>query len=125
MRAEDFADVDWDNVIEEIDSVGASQRNELKSRLKELLMHLLKWQFQSEKQSHSWHTSIIMQRNAIDDLLEDNPSLRRQVPEMIDIVYRRAVRDAMVETKLARSVFPARSPYSPMQILDDDFFPVA
>jgi hypothetical protein len=124
LRAEDFAEVDWHNVIEEIDSVGASQRNELKHRLKELLIHLLKWQFQPEKQSHSWHTSIVMQRNAVDDLLDDNPSLRRLVPEVIETVYPRAVRDAIVETGLQRSTFPSRCPYTPTQIMDSEFFPL-
>lgn len=123
LRAEDFADVDWDNVIEEIDSVGASQRNELKSRLKELLMHLLKWQFQPKKQSSSWRRSIITQRNALHDLLDDNPSLRRLLPEVIDTVYPRAVRDAMVETGLRRAIFPSHCPYLPTQIMDDEFFP--
>ena len=124
LRAEDFAEVDWHNVIEEIDSVGASQRNELKNRLKELLMHLLKWQFQPEQQSHSWHTSIVMQRNAVYDLLDDNPSLRRLVPEVIETAYPRAVRDAIVETALQRSTFPPRCPYVPTQIMDDEFFPL-
>lgn len=121
LRAEDFAEVDWHNVIEEIDSVGASQRNELRNRLKELLMHLLKWQFQSEKQSPSWYRSIQMQRNAINDLLDDNPSLRRLIPENVAEVYPRAVRDAIVETGLPRSAFPSTCPYEPIQVLDDEF----
>jgi len=123
LRAEDFAEVDWHNVIEEIDSLGISQRNEIKNRLKELLMHLLKWQFQPTKQSPSWHKSIIMQRNAINDLLDDNPSLRRLIPESIELVYPRAVRDAIVETGLARSVFPTTCPYTVGQVMDDEFFP--
>lgn len=125
LRAEDFAEVDWHNVIEEIDSVGASQRNELRNRLKELLMHLLKWQFQSEKQSPSWYRSIQMQRNAINDLLDDNPSLRRLIPENVAEVYPRAVRDAIVETGLPRSAFPSTCPYEPIQVMDDEFFPLS
>jgi hypothetical protein len=125
LRAEDFAEVDWHNVIEEIDSLGVSQRNELKNRLKELLMHLLKWQFQPDKQSPSWYKSIKMQRNAINDLLDDNPSLRRLIDESVDSVYHRAVRDAIVETGLPRAIFPTTCPYASAQVMDDEFFPFA
>ena len=125
LRAEDFAEVDWHNVIEEIDSLGVSQRNELKNRLKELLMHLLKWQFQPEKQSPSWYKSIKMQRNAINDLLDDNPSLRRLIDESITSIYHRAVRDAIVETGLPQAILPKTCPYTSAQVMDDECFPFA
>ena len=44
LRHEDFAAVDWDNLIEEIDSLGREQQNAVRSQLERLLMHLLKWQ---------------------------------------------------------------------------------
>ncbi|MDM9581882.1 MULTISPECIES: DUF29 domain-containing protein [unclassified Nostoc] len=46
IRAGQFREVDWNAVIEEIESLGRSERRELKSRLEVLLQHLLKWQYQ-------------------------------------------------------------------------------
>lgn len=46
LQSKDFDLVDWDKVIEEIASMGRSERRELKSRLMVLLEHVLK--------SHDW-----------------------------------------------------------------------
>ena len=63
IRARQFGQVDWDAVIEEIESLGRSDRRELKSRLEVLLQYLLKWQFQSSLRSGSWQITIDVQRN--------------------------------------------------------------
>lgn len=123
LRAEDFAEVDWPNVIEEIDSLGASQRNELRNRLKILLLHLLKGQFQHARRSKSWRASIDEQRGSIDDLLGDNPSLRSVLSESVIVAYPRAVRDACKQTGLLRQNLPLECPYMLEQILDEDFYP--
>ncbi|HEY3623009.1 MAG TPA: DUF29 family protein [Roseiarcus sp.] len=44
-------ELDYDNLAEEIESVGRSERREIRSRLENLLIHLLKWHYQPEKQS--------------------------------------------------------------------------
>lgn len=123
LRAEDFAEVDWHNVIEEIDSLGVSQRNELRNRLKILLLHLLKWQFQPARRSKSWRASIDEQRGSINDLLGDNPSLRSVLAESVSIAHPRAVRDACKQTGLSRQSLPLDCPYTLAQILDEDFYP--
>lgn len=123
LQAEEWDKIDWRHITEEIDALGASQRNELRSRLKVLILHLLKWHFQPERQSKSWLASIDEQRSSIEDLLEDNPSLRRLLEESVTIAYPRAVRDALKQTGLSRPTFPAACPYTVAQILDDDFHP--
>lgn len=123
LRAEDFAEVDWHNVIEEIDSVGVSQRNELRNRLKILILHLLKWQFQPNCRSKSWRASIDEQRGSVEDLFADNPSLRRLFSESVEITYPRAVRDAHKQTGLPKQIFPVACPYTLEELLDEDFYP--
>ena len=82
LKAGKFAEVDLDNLIEEIESMGRSEKRELKSRLIVLLMHLLKWQYQPEKRSESWRSTITEQRISIEALLEDSPSLQPLIAEV-------------------------------------------
>src|SRR5262245_25646374 len=76
LAARRAAEVDWDNVAEEIASLGRAQRREIRHRLIRLYQHLLKWQFQPERRSHSWQSTIGDQRLQIDGLLETSPSLK-------------------------------------------------
>jgi hypothetical protein len=127
LRAEDFAEVDWHHLIEEIDSLGISQLREVENRLIKLMMHLLKWQYQPEKRQtgRSWYLTITHQRVRLVRALERTPTLRARLPEIIRDVYPSVVKLAAAETQLPRTTFPAQSPYSPAQILDDEFFPSA
>jgi len=123
MRAGRFDLVDWENVAEEIESLGKSDRRELASRLKVLMAHLLKWQFQPEQRSASWRGTIRDQRDHMADLLADSPSLRGDVAAMSRRKYRNAVTTAAEETSLSARALPADCPYTTDQLLDDDFFP--
>lgn len=117
--------VDLENVAEEIESLGRSDKREIASRLKVLQLHLLKWQFQPKQRdgNGSWLGTIREQRGRIALLLEESPSLRRQPALVLDREYRNARLDAHDETKLALGTFPETCPYTIDQILDPDFFP--
>jgi hypothetical protein len=125
IRAGQFDLVDWANVAWEIEAMGGRDRRELGTRLKILTMHLLKWQCQPQKRSRSWRVTINDQRDEIDQLLEEDPSLRRELGELIGKRYRTARANAAAETGLALRMFPPRCPYSADQILDDTYFPAA
>ncbi len=53
LRLRDYVAVDWEHLIDEIESMGKRDRHRLKSNLIILLMHLLQWNFQAEKRSGS------------------------------------------------------------------------
>ena len=112
LKAGALSQLDVENLIEEVESMGKSQKKELLSRLTILLMHLLKWDYQPEFQSRSWKSTIVTQRKEIRNLLEDNPSLRRIIQEKADILYRDAVEIASAETGLSESSFPETCPYT-------------
>src|SRR3954451_22460738 len=76
LRAGKLDRVDIENVAEEIESLGRSDKYEIDSRLEILLQHLLKWHFQPEKRSNSWKASIREQRIKIARILKASPSLR-------------------------------------------------
>jgi hypothetical protein len=118
--------LDWENLAEEIESLGRSDRNQVRSRLKVILVHLLKWQVQSEHRSPSWRTTINTQRDDVGWVLADSPSLRRLVPALLAEAYSRARRDAADEMHLIPSAarkLPETSPFTVEQVLDPEFFP--
>ena len=65
LRNQEWHKLDLENLIEEIDTLGRQQRQELRNRLAILIGHLLKWQYQSEKRSRSWLATIRVQRRDI------------------------------------------------------------
>ncbi len=123
IRAGRFDLVDWANVAEEIESLGASTRRELSSRLKVLVSHLLKWQLQPRRRARSWRVTIRDQRDEIRQLLEQNPSLRREVEPLIGKRYRIILQNLADETTLALRSLPKVCPWSAAQVLDEDFYP--
>jgi hypothetical protein len=125
IRAGQFGQVDWEAVIEEIESLGRSERRELKSRLEVLLQHLLKWQYQSNLRSGSWRNTIDEQRNRIADLLQESPSLKSYPEEVLAECYRRGRKAARNETELPLEMFPVDCPYTITQVLDAEFLPDA
>lgn len=123
LKARQFNEVDWQNVIEEIEALGRSERDKLVSSLKVLTWHLLKWRYQPTKRTDSWRT--ILRERRIEEYLEDTPSLKQFLldAEWMTKVYRRAVREAADETGLDKEAFPVENEFSLEQMLDADFLP--
>lgn len=125
IREGKWYDIDPEALAEEIDSVGRSQKRELESRLIVLVMHLLKWRYQPERrqQGQSWQNTIRTQRRELRLLLRDNPSLRPQVPILVQESYPDARAEALEETGLMEAALPLDCPWSAAQILDASFWP--
>jgi hypothetical protein len=83
--------LDWDNLAEEIESLGRSDRRELHFQIRRILRHLLKLAVSSaEDPRRGWRVTIREARNEITDVLRDSPSLRREIDGMIAEEARRA-----------------------------------
>ena len=113
--------IDWQNIAEEIEDMGRSEKRQLDSRLELLIMHLLKWQFQPNVRSRSWQLTIKEQRLRLSKLLQKNPSLQPNLTEAIEDVYPLATLSAERETGL--SLFPEICPYTLSEILSLEFLP--
>jgi Domain of unknown function DUF29 len=120
LRAGRLDQLDAEHLIEELEAMAGKLRRELKNRLRVLLAQLLKWQMQPKRHSRSWAGTIAEQRDQIDSLLEESPSLRQDLDEVARNAYPRAVRLAAIETGLPRHAFPPELPYTTAQILGDD-----
>ena len=122
LRHGQLTELDVTHLAEEIETLGASERRELESRLKVLLLHLLKWHYQLDQRSSSWIGTIDEQRDQLDMLLRHSPSLRRFIPEYLSYAYPKARRSAARETGLPQAVFPDCCPYDEQQIFDPEFW---
>ncbi|MEI6987198.1 MAG: DUF29 domain-containing protein [Rhodospirillaceae bacterium] len=123
LRARNIDAADIDNIAEEIESMGRSEKRELVNRLVILLLHLLKWQYQPERRGASWRASIRNTRDQLSDHLKDNPSLKSSIPEAVVTAFRYACREATAETGLDEESFPVECLWSFNQIMDASFWP--
>ena len=123
LRSGELSAIDAANIAEEIESMGRSDRRELKSRLAVLLMHLLKWHHQPGARSRSWSATIDEQRLQIEGVLAELPSLRPMLAAMLPEAYAIARARAIAETGLADEVFPETCPFIQDQILSRAFLP--
>ncbi len=125
LKAGRLSELDIENLIEEVETMGRSERRELSNRLLVLLVHLLKWQYQPSHRGSSWECTINIQRDDFSETLSENPSLKSQLNEILINAYRKAKKQAVRETGLNKNIFPEYCPWELSQILDDDFYPNA
>lgn len=120
LRERNFDRVDWDNLIEELESMGKSDRRAVLSLLTRLLEHLLKlsyWEVEKEYSGNHWAAEIVNFRAQIQDRLEDSPSLKNELEGMYAKAYPVAVKSV---SKLF--ALPQDSHIPLKKALDEDWF---
>jgi hypothetical protein len=123
LRSQQWSQIDLPNLIEEIESLGKQQRQELRNRLSVLVGHLLKWEYQPQQRSRSWLATLRVQRRDTLRLLQDNPSLKPYLEDALQEAYKNARDLAMGDTDLPEQTFPLQCLYSLTEILSDRFYP--
>jgi hypothetical protein len=110
--------------MEELNDLGISQYHAVSSDLYQVLIHLLKWQYQPPRRvdSHSWQDAVAEHRDRIARLCTRSPSLRQHLPAMLAEEYPRARRRASTQTGLPLATFPEVCPWTAVQVLDEDFW---
>ena len=121
LRQGEFNRIDLDlaNIAEEIESMGRREKHSIRSYLFNVIMHLLKWQYQPQRRGTSWRSSIYNGRDQIAELLEENPSLRAQLGAIVEKSYPSARRLAANETGLPLPTFPDQCPFTVEHITGD------
>ena len=123
LRSGDWKAVDVEHLAEEIEDMGKGVRREWESRLKVLIVHLLKWVFQPELRGVSCQLTIQEQRDQLHELLADNPSLKNQMTASLERTYPRAIKRTALETSLIEETFPTECPFRLEDILNESFWP--
>lgn len=121
LKEKKFTQLDLENLIEEIESLGKSEKRAISSNLIIVILHLLKWRYQPEKRSNSWKSSLREHRRKMQELLTDSPSLKNYLPEILADCYLAAKKQASDETGLSVVAFPEECPFSLAESLDEDF----
>ena len=116
-----FDGLDLENLAEEIESLGRQKQQELSNRLGLLIGHLLKWQYQPDKRSRSWQVTIQLQRQEIQDILSDNPSLKSYLDKALQKGFRYGLALVLSETSINKKLLPDTCPYSFEELLDLSF----
>jgi hypothetical protein len=123
LKQKNFTQLDLDNLIEEIETMGRSEKKALRNNLEVVLMHLLKYKYQAEKRSGSWRATIREHRKRIRQALQESPSLKPYFDEVFGQCYEDARLLAADETELAVAIFSEQSPFTPEEVLNPDFLP--
>ena len=114
-------ELDWLHLAEEIESVVASEKREVRPRLARSIQHLSKWYYQPALHSRSWETTLHVQRRDLLAVLADSPSLRPFATSVLTASFVHGRHDAEQETGLLH--LPTDCPWTLDQVLDQAFLP--
>jgi hypothetical protein len=120
------SDLDFENLAEEIESLGKRDRRALASQLARITEHLLKLQHaRAEEPRPGWENSVDAHRSKARRILADSPGLKSELGALLSESYkdgrRRAAR--LLRAELDHTTLPQACPYSLDQILDPDWWP--
>ncbi len=118
---------DREHVAEEIEDLGKSERNAMRSEVRRILEHFLKLAYSPATAPRSdWMESIANARAELDDRL--TATLRRDVEVELPRLYARASKVAQTglikyRESGAASDFPMDCPYTLAQVLNAEWYP--
>jgi hypothetical protein len=128
LKARHFEALDLENLIEEIESMGRSEKRELENRLIAIIEHLLKllyWYSETEYNASGWRGTVIEQRRQVERLLKDSPSLKFFVGEIFLECYEIARKDILKKYELPPEMFPLHPPFGLTEALNPDYLPTS
>ncbi len=104
-------------IDELVEALGRSDKRALRSQLKRLMMHIVKWKIEPERRSRSWIVTIANARVEIADILEDEPSQKRNIPTLWEKCFKSAKRLAKDET----GITPRISELTEKEVFEDEY----
>jgi len=119
LKKKEYSKVDWENVIDEIESLGRSEKRTITSFLSIYFLHLLKKKYQPNLYCRSWELSIKYSHEDFLKELSKNPGMKPKLEEIRVDAYKDAIREACKETGLDESIFPKKCPWSISEILKE------
>ena len=126
LQAKDFNAIDWQNLIEEIASLGRSEKRRIQSLLTRLFEHLLKlayWESEKEYSKGHWEGEIMNFRKQINKELKVSPSLKNHLNEVFEECYQDGRKLVSLASELPLNTFPSSPIGNVEQILDENWLP--
>ena len=104
IREKKTENLDWEHLIEEIEGLTRSDRRELKQRLITLFEQGLKRRYVPLTDCYRrWEVTLKRTQSKLQDLLNDSPSLRNYLLEILPHCYQEALENVRIEYD---NVFP-------------------
>jgi Domain of unknown function DUF29 len=119
LKKREFSKLDLDHLIEEIESLGRSEKRTLKSYVELLLMYKLKIKFQPRKHTISWDLSVKEANHKAQTTLQENPSLKPKLKDIVNDAYFSARLKAALETGMEEETFPIECPWNLKDLFPD------
>ncbi|MEI7608252.1 MAG: DUF29 domain-containing protein [Rhodospirillaceae bacterium] len=120
--------LDFENLAEEVESMGSEQALAIESALVRILEHLLKLEHSPAANPRAgWIETVDTQRDEVARRLRRNPALVRQLPEFVEAAWpaaRKHARRGLARHDETAETIPPACPYTPNQALDEDWWPV-
>ena len=126
LQAQDFNAIDWENLIEEIASLGRSEKRRVESLLTRLFEHLLKlvyWEKERDYNQNHWKREIYNFRKQISKELKASPSLKNYLDEVFEECYQDGRKLVSLASELPLNTFPTSPIGNVEQILDENWLP--
>lgn len=123
LRERQIEQLDFKNLIEELESMGRSEKDALESNFVVVLMHLLKYKYQPQRRSNSWLSSIYEHRRRIRRAFSKSPSLKNYLNEVFAECYQDARQEASLETGLQLEIFPIECSFNVEETLNPNYLP--
>ncbi|AFZ36697.1 protein of unknown function DUF29 [Stanieria cyanosphaera PCC 7437] len=120
IQKQDFDDMDWDNLLDEIDDMGASQKRALDSYMQRLIEHILKlkyWQSEVERCRNGWMVEVTNFRSSINRILKKNFSLKNYLNAEYQDLYQDASKAMALLFEMPKDNFVAVD-----KIMQDNYF---
>ncbi|GAB4241648.1 MAG: DUF29 domain-containing protein [Stanieria sp.] len=120
LRNRDFGAMDWNNLLEEIEDMGKSEKRSLESYLERLIEHILKlkyWDAEKKQNCKHWQVEVVNFRNRIFRLLDRSPSLKKYMEDIYPKIFNDAVSAQQIEFTIPQDNFIELK-----QILEKDYF---
>jgi Domain of unknown function DUF29 len=124
LKEHRLEELDWENLSDEVAGLASSEWRELRSRLKVLLEHLIKWQFQPKRRTRSWRATVAVQRVEIRQHVARHPGLKPSIPDALGEAYEAARVEISIRFLRRSDPQPPDScPWTFEQVMDDQFWP--
>jgi hypothetical protein len=124
LKIRNLAELDLDNLIEELESLGRNDFNKVRSLLRQIIIHLLLleyWPQEYERNHRHWEGEIITFRDDLNHNL--TTSLKNKLILDLEEVYQVSLKVVVKKTGLSKNLFSSNCPYSLEQLLEDDWYP--
>jgi hypothetical protein len=112
LRARDWAALDVEHLAEEVEELRKTERRAVRSQLRLLCSHSLKWHYQPEKRSESWLGTIREARRQIHEALDEMPTLAGELPALFIAAYQQGRREAAADTDVDLRTLPPQCPWA-------------